>query len=308
MNEFSLIKEFFSQGFTRSVHTQLGIGDDCSIVRPPEQQDLLQSIDTQVADVHFPATAPAHLIAARALRCAASDLAAMGATPASFHLALTLPQADNLWLRQFSQGLRQTAQELQLELIGGDTTYGQQLVISVAVQGFAPQGQALTRHGAQLGDDVWVSGTVGQAALALDEVLHNPASTEGFAAAYYFPRVHFQLGQQLRGIASACMDVSDGLLQDAQHLAQAADACLVLTGEQIPTAVTLEHPHWLRCLTGGDDYQLLFTAPTAQRSTLENSSQATRIGQVQKFDGQRIKLFTHGQPFALPQPLGFQHF
>ena len=308
MNEFSLIKEFFSQGFTPHPYTQLGVGDDCSIVRPPNAQDLLQSIDTQVANVHFPEHAPAHLIAQRALRCAASDLAAMGATPYGFHLALTLPNNDSQWLADFSHGLKQAANELHLELIGGDTTYGQQLVISIAVQGFAPQNSALTRSGAQVGDDLWLSGEVGRAALALKEVLTHPATTTGWAQHYYFPTVHYELGQTLRGRASACLDVSDGLLQDAEHLATAADVTFEIIGESIPCPVATDHPHWLDCLTGGDDYQLLFTMPPVYRSILQNFASARRIGQVTSKEEHFIKLLTHGQPIALHRPLGFQHF
>lgn len=312
MNEFALIQQFFSQGFVQHPCTSLAIGDDCSIVHPPAHMDLVQSLDTQIADVHFPANAPANLIAERALRCAASDLAAMGAQPHGFHLALTLPEANISWLEAFSSGLKSAAAELDLQLLGGDTTKGPNLVISVAVQGWVPQGQALKRSGAQVGDDIWVSDVLGRAALALPLVLHDPADTSDLARSYYFPQVHFSLGQTLLGKSTACMDVSDGLLQDAGHIARASKVNLVLDAERIPTLADLRSQEWWLSLTGGDDYQLLFTAPTAYRSELMNLRQQYTglccIGRVQPMTEQAVILQLQGQELSTAEPYGFQHF
>ena len=312
MTEFELIKHCFSQGFPRNANTVLGIGDDCSIVQPPVGFELVQSIDTQVADIHFPATAPADLIAERALRCATSDLAAMGALPQGFHLALTLPAANDAWLNAFSQGLKDCAHEMGLELLGGDTTRGSQLVISLAVQGWVPCGQALKRSGAKVGDEVWVSDRIGSAALALAQVLRNPADYSDLARHYYFPQVQLPLGQALLGLANACMDISDGLLQDAGHLARASGVTLQLHAEKIPTAAELGHDQWLHCLTGGDDYQLLFTAPAERHFELTNlrleHSGLCCIGKVVAKQSQPVLLLLQGKEMQISEPLGFQHF
>lgn len=265
IGEFELIRRFFCSDFPSSSDTVIAIGDDASVIKPPANTELVQSIDTQVADVHFPATAPAYLIAQRALRCAVSDLAAMGATPQGFHLALTLPESDVDWLKDFSDGLKKAAHELNIALMGGDTTRGKQLVVSVAVQGWGAlnqhgKSQVLTRSGAQEGDSIYCSGPIGAAALALTQVLHNPADISGFAQAYYFPQVHLSLGQQLLGVASSCMDISDGLLQDAGHIARSSELVLEIDPEKIQYSDPQQKQ---QCLTGGDDYQLLFTSQNA---------------------------------------------
>ena len=322
LGEFDLINRCFRSGFPASPDTLTGIGDDASVVQPPASHTLVQSLDTQVADVHFPASAPAHLIAQRALRCAVSDLAAMGASAQGFFLGLTLPKGDTLsgspriaWLDDFAIGLREAAHDSGIALLGGDTTSGQQLVISCMVQGWIPASEpALLRSGAQPGDEVWVSGEIGHGALALPQVLKNPAYSQGFARQYYFPQPRIALGHALRGIASAAMDVSDGLIQDAGHIARASQLAMVLHGEHIPTAAGLGHPDWPTCLTGGDDYELLFTAPASQHADIQALSHSLSlplscIGFSQPLTSERqaVELRLHGQPLTLSQT-GFQHF
>ncbi len=285
MGEFELIRHCFMQGFPTSDDTLIGIGDDASVVAPPNDHQLIQSIDTQVADVHFPALAPPHLIAQRALRCAVSDLAAMGATPQGFFLALTLPKTPIIphqpradWLNEFANGLRQAACASGISLLGGDTTSGQQLVVSCQVQGWiSPDHSPLLRSGARHGDHIWVSGSLGAGALSLPFVLKNPATTDGFAQRYYFPEPRLALGQSLLPIASAAMDISDGLLQDARHIAQASQVAMQLNAEAIPTAVAMGHPDWPTCVTGGDDYELLFCAPADQHSAIQLLGQRHQI-------------------------------
>jgi len=310
--EFALIQEFFASGFPDSADTRLGVGDDASLIALPAGYELAQSIDTQVAGIHFPATAPAALIAQRALRCAASDLAAMGAEPQGFHLALTLPAAEHGWLAEFAAGLRDAAQELELALLGGDTTSGPLLVITLQVQGRVPAGQALLRSGARAGDEVWVSDTIGGAALALPQVLADPASFTGLARRYYLPQVHTPLGIALRGVASACMDISDGLLQDAGHIARRSQVSLQLAAELIPTVVARSDSRWLQCLNGGDDYQLLFTAPVSAQRRLnalqQQFSGLTRIGHVTAAGDSPVLLTDHGALLPLPAQGGYQHF
>ncbi|ASP40661.1 thiamine-phosphate kinase [Bacterioplanes sanyensis] len=311
-HEFALIRRHFADGYPLSPQTVLAVGDDASIVAPPVGAQLVQSIDTQVADVHFPATAPAQLIAARALRCAASDLAAMGATPQGFHLALTLPDAKAEWLQDFATGLRQHAHQLDLQLLGGDTTRGQQLVISIAVQGWVDDGTALRRDGAQAGEQLWLSGPLGAAALALPEVLKTPGKSTGWASHYYFPAVHTELGLALRGIASSCLDISDGLLQDAGHIARASDVTIMIDAEKVETAIDQADTRWPLCFSGGDDYQLLFSVSLQQASVMQTLQQSFPnmhcIGEAQAANGNPcVILHKDGQPLDLQQT-GFQHF
>lgn len=311
-NEFSLIQQFFSRGFPHHDNTVLAVGDDCSIVAPPAQHTLAQSLDTFVAGIHFPENAPADLIAERCLRCATSDLAAMGAQPYGFHLGLTLPNANEEWLAKFSQGLKDCSVEMGMSLLGGDTTKGKERVISVAVFGWLPVGKALRRDGAQVGDEIWVSGVIGNACLALPNVLKQPESTAGKAKYYYYPTIQIPLAQKLLNIATSCMDISDGLLQDAAHLANASAVSMLLDADAVPTAVTPDDPKWLSCLTGGDDYQLLFTAPKEKHHELLNLSLQHSglrcIGQVQAQTDELITLHKQQVTIPLPEQKGFLHF
>ena len=187
-SEFDLIRDCFSTGYPAASDLLLGIGDDCSLITPPADMELAQSIDTQVAGVHFPADAPPGLIAGRALRCATSDLAAMGAVPQGFHLALTLNNSEDWFLRDLAAGLRLTANTLNMPLLGGDTTYGEHLTITIAVQGWLPRGLGLRRDAARPGQDIWLTGKVGGAALTK----HTPLTP---------PRVHAAL---LCGCGTCC--------------------------------------------------------------------------------------------------------
>ncbi|MFP6790164.1 MAG: thiamine-phosphate kinase [Thalassolituus sp.] len=310
--EFDLIRRYFADGYPQCENIRLGNGDDASVIALPADMDLAQSIDTQVADVHFPAKAPAHLIAGRALRCAVSDLAAMGAWPQGFHLALTLPNADEEWLADFANGLRQTAHELGIGLLGGDTTSGPTTVITIAVQGLLPQNERLIRSGAEAGDDIWLTGNLGAATLALDTVINEPARQTEFTQAYYHPQVHIAFGQLLLTVASACLDISDGLLQDATHIAKQSNVTMHIEAAWIPTAVPMSNSNWSRCLTGGDDYQLLFTAPPEYRSRIEafattvGLDQCLRIGSV-KGGAAKVELCHNGEPLELATS-GYQHF
>lgn len=322
LNEFSLIKQYFCSGFPLDSSTLLGAGDDASSVSPPAHAEIIQSIDTQVAGVHFPAQAPAELIAQRALRCAASDLAAMGATPQGFHLALTLPSAEQPWLESFASGLKQASHELNLALLGGDTTRGEQLVISISVQGWIQSNRerdhqisvALLRSGAQAGDDVWLSGPVGAATLALPTILKKPATTDGFAKYYYFPTVHFELGQALLGTANSCIDISDGLLQDAEHIANASHVSFELNLDAVQTVASYEknREQWWQCLTGGDDYQLLFTLDANSKYIQELRQRFPnlhKIGTVKpKQKEGYIQIAEQYQSLANSHSAGFQHF
>ena len=325
MNEFELIKTFFDWADSPEENIVKSIGDDCSIVQVPAGFELVQSIDTQVADVHFPAQAPADLIAQRALRCALSDLAAMGAKPQGFHLALSIPKefphiSFQQWLTDFSKGLKACAQTFNIPLIGGDTTSSPVPVITIQVQGLVAAGKALRRDDAQIGDDIWLSGPTGLASAALEQVLSNPADSSGLAQAYYYPQPQVELGQKLIGLASSALDISDGLLQDAAHIAKASGLTLDIDSAAVPTDILkdadIQSETLLRhALTGGDDYQLLFTAPSSHSSQIAelNSLQGVelvKIGRTKAKEDQAVLLDSKAIDSA-PADLtssGYQHF
>jgi thiamine-monophosphate kinase len=316
--EFELIKHCFNWPQNKD-NIICAVGDDASIVQVPQGYELVQSIDTQVADVHFPADAPADLIAQRALRCAISDLAAMGAKPQAFHLAISLPKnTTQTWLETFSNGLRACADEYDIPLIGGDTTSCPTLVISIQVQGLVPSGKALTRYNAQVGDDIWLSGEIGKSAAALASILAKPTEPDhsDLAAAYYYPQAQVELGQQLIGLATSAMDISDGLLQDASHIAKASQVCLNFSSTSIPTnkqAIALHGADKALqlALTGGDDYQLLFTAPKLEsiREILEQLG-CYCVGKVQNITADKHStdwVVLDGQTIE-NEKRGYQHF
>jgi len=290
MNEFELIKHCFNWPQNNN-DIICAVGDDASIVQVPSGYELVQSIDTQVADVHFPASAPPQLIAQRALRCAISDLAAMGAKPQAFHLALSLPKdTSQTWLESFSSGLRACANEYSISLIGGDTTSCPSIVITIQVQGLVPTGKALTRDKAQATDNIWLTGNIGDAAGALPLILNNPELSTDLAKAYYYPHAQIQAGIALVGIANSALDISDGLLQDASHIAKASNCTLNILSDSIPLSPMLlekySHAQALKyALTGGDDYQVLFTAPEKSDEQILSiakslSTSFTKIGNV----------------------------
>ena len=316
--EFALIHRYFASlpGYGRGV--DLGIGDDCALLRVPSGQQLAVSIDTLVEGTHFLAGIAADQLAHRALASCVSDLAAMGAEPAWLTLALTLPEADERWLQRFSQGLGESMQRYGLSLVGGDTTRGH-LTLSLQVHGWVPEGQALTRRGAKPGDGIWVSGTLGDAMAGLDQ-LQQPASSAApdpfLLQRFYQPRARIALGQALRGIASAALDISDGLLADLGHLLEPANLGAEIDLDLLPYSDSmLDRYDLLRArqwaLAGGEDFELCFTVPVEretalalQLSTLDVSCQ--RIGWVCAEPGLSGHSLESG--VVSLNPRGYQHF
>jgi thiamine-monophosphate kinase len=320
MNEFELIQHFF----TRSACAQggenisLGIGDDCALLQIPAGQSCAVSTDTLVCGIHFPDNSPAFLLGQRALAVAVSDLAAMGATPIGFTLALTLPQIDAVWLQGFSEGLSAMAQRCAIALVGGDTTRGP-LAMTMTVMGAVPKQQALLRSGAQDGDLLCVSGPLGAGAAAVPVVLGevdpqtiDADTLQSLLAAYWSPQPQLQLGQYLRSKAHAALDISDGLLADCGHIAKASNVCLQIQQAQVPVAAAarqvLGDAAALECaLSGGDDYQLAFTIAAGELGQLQQQFPVVRvIGQVCAGVGVQL-LDDLGQPIT-QQYSGYQHF
>ncbi|MDG2048489.1 MAG: thiamine-phosphate kinase [Halioglobus sp.] len=302
--EFSLIYRYFSD-LGRGDAVDLSVGDDCAILRLGEGERLATSVDTMVAGVHFPCDSFPEDIAFRAVAVAASDLAAMGARPLGMTVALTLPEVDELWLNTFSQGLAAAVSEYQLPLVGGDTTRGP-LSISVQVMGALPMTLATLRSGARAGDQVYVSGTLGDAAGALaflkGQWQPTPDYAEYLLDRFNRPRARLELGRALLGRATAAIDVSDGLLADAGHIAAASGVKICIETERLPLSGALRSHgcsqtilQW--ALAGGDDYELCFCLP-ADESPPAGSA---RIGQVQAGAGVDFGL-------DIDIPHGYQHF
>ncbi|MDD2545052.1 MAG: thiamine-phosphate kinase [Burkholderiaceae bacterium] len=323
MGEFDLIARYFTRPVRRAA---LGVGDDCALLAPAPGMQLAISSDMLVAGRHFFADVDPALLGHKALAVNLSDLAACGARPLAFTLALALPSADAAWLEGFSRGLLALADAHGCELIGGDTTQGP-LNICITVFGEVPTGQALLRSGARPGDDLYVSGTLGDARLALEALLGHVQLPAGLLASarqrLEQPTPRVALGQALRGMASSALDLSDGLLGDLGHLLRASGV-----GARVERSITMqliaasaypESPQGLlspelidQCtLAGGDDYELAFTAPPALRSAVAAAAQAsatpvTRIGVIEATPGLRL---VDAQGRALPgHYAAFDHF
>ena len=314
LSEFSLIYRYFS-ALGRGPAVDLSVGDDCAILRLAPGERLATSVDTMVAGVHFPDDMFPEDVGFRAVSVAASDLAAVGARPLGMTLALTLPEADEFWLHSFSQGVAAAVSEYELPLVGGDTTRGPE-GITVTAFGSVPADQALRRDAARLGDDLWVTGTLGDAALALQHWRETGRIENDMLAARLnrpTPRVAF--GLALRGIAHAAIDVSDGLLADAGHIARASSLGIELQADALPMSDDLAAlPSLARQglqLAGGDDYELCFSAPVAKASQVQSAAEAcdvrvTRIGRVVDSAGIRV-LGPGGQVLSLSEQ-GYRHF
>ena len=312
----------------------LGVGDDCALLQPRPGMQLAISSDMLVEGRHFFSDVEPNSLGHKALAVNLSDLAACGAAPLAFTLALALPSVDEVWLGAFSRGLLALADEHGCELVGGDTTRGP-LNICITVFGEVPlqdgRSQALLRSGARAGDDLYVSGTFGDAALALDVLrgrLGVPAAVLAAARLRLErPSPRVALGQALRGIASAAIDVSDGLLGDLGHILKqsgvgatvAADTAAGLVaarafyaGAASPLDPSPNQDDWRRwALAGGDDYELLFAAPLSKRGEVAAAGQAsgtrlTRIGQIDAQPGLRL-IDGQGQPLA-NNHVSFDHF
>ncbi len=319
MGEFELINSYFKRP---ARHAVLGGGDDCALIAPGAGQQLAISTDMLVEGRHFLPTTDPELLGHKALAVNLSDLAACGAKPVAFTLGLALPRADKIWVERFSRGLYAHAEAHGCELIGGDTTQGP-LNICITVFGEVPAGAALLRHAAEPGDDVYISGQVGDARMAL-EVFRGKLSLSAEAfercrARMEQPTPRVALGLALRGVAHAAIDVSDGLLGDLGHILQRSGVGAQiqtqwLEGSPATSADLLALPFNRRldmALAGGDDYELLFTAPKAMRERVHAAGHdcgvaITRIGEITEQPGLRL-IDLQGQPL-LRRFASFDHF
>lgn len=329
MREFELIRKFFQHEQAdllleekAQASVVLGIGDDCALLQIPTSKQLAISVDTLVADVHFPADAKPDDIAERALRTNLSDLAAMGAEPLWFTLALTLPKNSEYlseeWLRGFSRGLFRTANQYEIVLVGGDTTSGP-FSITIQAMGAVDSQYALRRDGASVGDFICVTNYLGDGAAAL-AVIQNGLQLDETHEHYlrerfYRPTPRLAEVNLLRSIASSALDISDGLVADLNHICEASDVGAVIDVENLPLSpalLALNDVHQARtwALSGGDDYELCFTVPPEKMPELamliaQEKINATVVGEIISGSGVRCEL--DGETYELDS-LGYQHF
>jgi thiamine-monophosphate kinase len=319
MNEFDLIARYFTRP---TVNADLGVGDDAALLSITAGHQLAVSADMLVAGRHFFADADPARLGHKCLAVNLSDLAAMGAKPTWFTLSLALPEINEHWLSEFSRGMFALADQHQIELVGGDTTRGP-LTIAIQVAGEVPQGQAMLRSGAQVGDDIWVSGPLGGAAAA---VMHRIGRIELPAELAQqcdlrldLPQPRVAFGRQVAALANAALDISDGLAGDLRHICQRSHCAAQVWLDAVPAAEQLKQlPSSLALeakIAGGDDYELCFTAPAVHREQihalgLAHGLQLSRIGVVVSLDSARDQvqfLDATQTPVNLPFA-GFDHF
>ncbi len=319
MSEFKLIDLFFkslSETYpaTKRDDVLLGIGDDCALLSVPDGKQLAISTDTLISGVHFPESTSPYDIAYKSLAVNLSDLAAMGAQPAWCSLAITLPDEDKLWLENFIKGFAGLASKHKVQLIGGDTTRGT-LSITIQVMGFVDAAKALRRDKAKIGDDIYVSGTIGDAGLGLQQVLNNSTHKSFCVSRLNQPTPRIELGENLVGISACAIDVSDGLLADLEHIVQQSSVAAEIDVTAIPLSAELQthyagNINWSEVLSAGDDYELCFTAPSLYQkdiADLQNKLNLplTRIGRI--VEGRGIECLENKKKLDI-QKTGYNHF
>ncbi|MFH2134595.1 MAG: thiamine-phosphate kinase [Pseudomonadota bacterium] len=318
MSEFDLIRRFFTRP---TANTILGVGDDAALMRVNPGMELAVSTDMLVGGTHFYLDTDPRQLGHKTLAVNLSDLAAMGAQPRWATLSLSLPQAHDDWLQAFSEGFFALADQHGVELVGGDTTRGP-LNLSVTIMGEVPQGKALRRNGAQVGDDIWVSGVLGEAALGLahlqDRVSLPEGARQNCLAALQQPMPRVSLGLALRDIAHSAIDVSDGLLADLKHILDSSAVAAELRYDRLPKpayfASSSEEADELAqdcVLSGGDDYELCFTAPLARREEITVIADLlhlplTRIGSIVSGQGCKLRA-ANGSVIKIARE-GYDHF
>ena len=318
LSEFSLISRYFTRTPPASSGVDLGVGDDCALLAPAPGMQLAISSDMLVEGRHFFAGADARLLGHKSLAVNLSDLAAMGAKPVGFTLALALPTLNESWLADYSAGLFALADEHGCQLIGGDTTKGP-LTLCITVFGHIPSGLALRRDQAREGDDIWVSGTLGDARLALAGYRAECSLSEADLAAagqrMHAPTPRVALGLALRSIAHAAIDISDGLVGDLGHILQRSGLGATVNVDAVPAGAVLRaQASDMRrnyVMAGGDDYELCFTAPTTARAEVISAAQyaqcdVTMIGTVNTMPG--LRLVDHAGMGLSLQAHSFDHF
>ena len=309
LNEHQIIKEYFSDvgsAYLAEHGIRVTVGDDAAVLAPPKGKESVISVDTSIEGVHFLKSMSASDIAYRSVSVALSDLAACGATPSWFTLALTLEAYDPIWLSGFRRGLEDISSELKIPLIGGDMTKGN-LSITVQVGGYVEKGKALTRKGAKVGDLIYLTGTIGEASSALESIKKDNL-VDLKKSRYLRPKIRFGVSNKLKGIASSAIDVSDGLFQDLNHICTASKVGANVYLEKIPTFLSKSLSS--EEMNKGDDYEILFTSDKTNKEKIEGISKQEKIpiceiGLIIK--GYEVQIITPEGDF-LKASSGFQHF
>ena len=289
LGEFGLIERFFRRPMAADQYVALGAGDDCALLTVPPGEQWAVSTDTLIEGIHFVSNVDPVALGHKSLAVNLSDLAACGATPRCFLLAIALPRVDPSWLADFSRGLYALADAHHCLLAGGDTTRSlHSVAITVTAMGSVPSGGALLRSGARVGEDIWVSGQLGDAALGLavrrDEMDLPAPDAEQVVNRLERPTPRVKLGGRLVGIASSAIDVSDGLVGDLRHVLRASGVGATIDWTQVPRSPVLQQQPMLiqyRCaLTGGDDYELIFTASADRRAEVLAAAETTPVSRI----------------------------
>ena len=309
LNEHQIIKEYFSDvgsAYLAEQGIRVPVGDDAAVLTLPKDKESVISVDTSIQGVHFLSSMHASDIAYRSVSIALSDLAACGATPSWFTLALSLEEYDHNWLLGFKRGLEEISRELKIPLIGGDMTKGK-LSISVQVGGYVEEGKALTRKGARADDLIFLTGTIGEASSALDSI-KNGNLVDLKKSRYLRPKIRFGISSKLKDIASSAIDVSDGLFQDLNHICTASKVGANVFLEKIPTFLSKSLS--LNEMNRGDDYEILFTSEETNRKKLQEISKQEKvpiseIGKIVK--GDEVQIITP-EGASLKASSGYQHF
>lgn len=306
--EFDLIRRYFAVHAPKHPFSRLGIGDDCALLDLPVGYQLAVTADTMVENVHFFADVEPELLGHKLLAVNLSDLAAMGAEPFAVMLALTLPKVDEVWLQAFAKGFIDLARQYNVDLIGGDTTSGP-LTLTVQAMGTVPQGVALLRSAAQVGDLIYVTGSLGNAGLGLKIKQGYRCDNVAIALeSFNRPKPRVAEGMALRGVANACIDISDGLAADLGHILEKSGVGAMLCWENLPLSGEVMHyiddtGDWHLPLMAGDDYELCFTIPEAKIGHLPAGCH--RVGVIESQTGLRIQ--RGGQVQGI-EAKGFEHF
>jgi len=318
MKEFELIKQFFTEQAVKRKDVLLGIGDDCAVVSSTENQNIVVTTDTLVAGVHFPLGTSPKAFGHKAVAVNLSDIAAMGAKPSWISLAITLPEVNDDWLSEFCSGVFELCEYYNVQLIGGDTTQGP-LSITITAQGITPEGKYLSRSGAKSGDWLYVTGELGDAALALqhykESVLTENDIIEQVQNKLDFPKPRVLAGQALREYASAAIDISDGLLSDLGHICQASNVGANIVLDAIPLSDAMKKSQLFDdsvhlALNGGDDYELLFTVSEDKKVGMETalSHAGTAITCIGQINASQIISTTLNNKAVPIRNSGFEHF
>ena len=307
LSEFSLIDKFFKKSTLENDETLLGIGDDCALLSIPNGYELAVTTDTMVEGVHFFADANPAQLGHKLLAVNLSDLAAMGAKPLAVTLALTLPRVDEVWLSEFSAGFSKLARQYSVDLIGGDTTKGA-LTLTVQAMGLIPWGQAMKRSTAQVGDIIYMTGLLGEAGLGLKIKQGYECHAENVLARFHEPMPRVETGLALRNVASACIDISDGLVSDLGHILKQSGVGACVDFDKLPLSDEVKNyientGDEFMPLVAGDDYELCFTVPPQFVNRVPEN--CTAIGIIEKESGLRLKKSGHIETFSAK---GYEHF